>query len=142
MKRTYLDATPEAGKAFYKSAISGEVVMLNLLRFREQADYDKATHLAPPSPLSGREAYQLYMKHTAPFLKEAGSEVVFQGEAGHFLIGPDSEKWDAVLLVRHKSREAFLAFARNEDYLKIAGHRNAALVDSRLLPIEEGEFKI
>ncbi|WP_246255857.1 hypothetical protein [Cyclobacterium plantarum] len=46
----------------------------------------------------------------------------------------DLEKWDAILLVEHKSVSKFMGFANSEDYLKNAGHRSAALEDSRLLP--------
>ena len=57
--------------------ISGTVVMLNLLRFRAVADYSTALHLAPAHPISGAEAYDLYVQHTLPFLRRSGGEVVF-----------------------------------------------------------------
>lgn len=136
MKKTYLDATQEAGRAFYMRGISGPVVMLNLLRFRDIADYSDSPELAPKQPVSGKAAYRSYMAHTRPFLEEAGGEVLFQGKGGPFLIGPEGEGWDEVLLVRHASVDKFLAFARNEAYLRGVGHRTAALEDSRLLPIE------
>ena len=44
---TYLEATQESGRAFIMRGISGSVVMLNLLRFRDRADYSVAPHLAP-----------------------------------------------------------------------------------------------
>ena len=53
------------------------------------------------------------------------------------LIGPPDERWDAVLLVRQRSVGDFMAFATNEGYVKILGHRTAALEDSRLLPMIE-----
>ena len=111
-------------------------MMLNLLRFRKQADYSTHPTLAPQEAISGRAAYQLYMEHTLPFIKEAGAEVVFMGKGGPYLIGPEDQYWDMVLLVKHQSAAAFLAFATNEAYLAGAGHRTAALSDSRLLPIE------
>lgn len=135
--RRYLDATEEAGKAFFMRQIPGELVMLNLLKFKDTADYSDLEHIAPDNELTGKEAYQLYIDHTLPFLKEAGSEVLFYGKGAAFLIGPENEDWDAVLLVKHSSTERFIAFSQNKDYLSIAGHRKAALLDSRLLPIEE-----
>lgn len=111
--------------------------MLNLLRFREQADYTAFPDLDPGRAISGKEAYQLYIDHTLPFLREVGAEVIFSGQGGHLLIGPEAEQWDTVLLVRHQSKEAFLGFANNKGYLAGAGHRTAALADSRLLPIQE-----
>ena len=111
--------------------------MLNLLKFNEVADYTAFPELAPETEISGQEAYRLYMKHTLPYLEEAGAEVLFSGKAGSFLIGPESESWDMVILVKHASIQQFLAFARNPGYLQGAGHRTAALLDSRLLPMDE-----
>ena len=135
-EKTYLEVTQEAGKAFFTSNIKGPIVMLNLLKFRKTADYSTVETLAPGGEISGKEAYRLYMDHTLPFLEEAGSEIIFQGKSEGFLIGPEHEKWDMVLLVRHKSASDFLTFATHEAYLKGAGHRTAALEDSRLLPIQ------
>lgn len=135
--KQYLNATQEAGKAFYLRGLQGPVVMLNLLKFKNIADYTATPELAPESQISGIEAYKLYMDHTLPFLKEVEGEILFQGEGGSYLIGPEMESWDQVLLVRHQSAEVFLQFAQNEEYLKGVGHRTAALHDSRLLPIIE-----
>ncbi|MFK7971223.1 MAG: DUF1330 domain-containing protein [Bacteroidia bacterium] len=130
----YLNASQEAGKAFYLSDIEGSFMMLNLLKFKAMADYSAHKALAPDTPISGKEAYKRYMAHTLPFLKEAGGEVVIHGKSGAFLIGPQDEEWDAILIVKHASKMAFLQFAQNEAYLTGAGHRDAALADSRLLP--------
>ncbi|GET32555.1 hypothetical protein PbJCM13498_14180 [Prolixibacter bellariivorans] len=111
--------------------------MLNLLRFREVADYSASPELMPKKPISGKEAYQRYIDHTLPFLKESEGEILLMGEGGKYLIGPTDEQWHAVLLVRQSSVESFLAFESNQEYLKGIGHRTAALKDSRLLPIVE-----
>lgn len=134
----FIEPTPQAGAAFFGQPPSGPIVMLNLLRFRDVADYSASPELAPESPISGKEAYQRYMAHTAPFLTEAGGELLFQGTGGPYLIGPEASRWDLVLLVRHQSAQAFLSFASNQAYLAGMGHRTAALADSRLLPIVEG----
>jgi len=131
----YITVSREKGAALFARGISGEVVMLNMLRFREVADYSESPELAPESPISGAEAYRTYAKHTTPLLQAAGGSLVYSGSGGEFLIGPDDIRWDLVLLVRHKSLQAFTAFATDENYLAIAGHRTAALEDSRLLPL-------
>lgn len=137
MENSYLTPTREAGRDFIMRNISGSVVMLNLLRFRDYADYSATPELAPAEPISGEEAYQLYVEHTLPFLEKSGGEILFMGKGGSFLIGPSDEQWDAVLLIRQHSVERFLAFESNQDYMKGIGHRTAALVDSRLLPLVE-----
>lgn len=134
---TYLEPTQKSGAALFSRKIEGSVVMLNLLRFRAVADYAKTPDLAPESSISGREAFQKYIDHTLPFLSASGGEIVFMGNGGSFLIGPEAERWDMVLLVRQKSLQSFLQFASNEEYLKGMGHRTAALEDARLLPVVE-----
>jgi uncharacterized protein (DUF1330 family) len=140
MSKTYLDPTQESGRDFYLNEMSGNIVMLNLLRFREVADYSASPELAPDEPISGSKAYEHYMKHTVPFLQASGGEVLFMGKGSSFLIGPTEEKWDAVMLVKQQSKDSFMAFAQNEGYLKGIGHRTAALADSRLMPMKEGQM--
>lgn len=88
MSQNYLDSTQESGKALYLRNISGSIVMLNLLRFREIADYSNNPEFAPTEAISGREAYQKYIDHTLPFLPKSGGELLFLGEGGNYLIRP------------------------------------------------------
>jgi hypothetical protein len=131
----HLEPTQEAGRAFFHRGIKGEVVMLNLLRFRAVADYSGTPELAPATPISGAEAYDRYIAHPMLYLRESGGDVLLLGEGGPFLIGPDHERWDRVLLVRQRDVASFMAFAQNEPYLAGLAHRTAAVEDSRLLPI-------
>src|SRR5512134_1434789 len=135
--QTYLEPTQESGRAFFMRGIKGQVVMLNLLRYRSLADYSATPHLAPAVPITGEAAYHLYMAHTMPHLEKSGGRLLFFGRGGHFLIGPDGERWDAAMLVQQSSPAAFMDFASNAGYLAGIGHRTAALEDSRLLPLEE-----
>ncbi len=134
---TYLEPTQEAGRAFWQRGIAGPVVMLNLLRFREIADYSTHPALAPAAPISGEAAFERYVAHTLPYLKESGGELLFLGAGGGFLIGPAEERWDRAMLVRQSSVQSFMAFATHAGYLAGLGHRTAALEDSRLLPLAE-----
>jgi len=111
--------------------------MLNLLRFRDIADYSANPELAPETPISGADAFDRYIQHTLPFLRESGGDVVFLGAGGPYLIGPEDERWDLVMLVRQTSVQSFLSFAGHEAYLAGIGHRTAAIEDSRLLPMRE-----
>ena len=137
---TYMDATQESGRAFFMRGIEGKVVMLNLLRFRATADYSATPELAPAEPVTGEQAYRLYMEHTMPHLEASGGRLLFYGRGGSFLIGPPEERWDAAMLVEQSSPQAFVAFASNAAYLAGMGHRTAALEDSRLLPLEEADW--
>src|SRR4051812_12636843 len=104
----YLEPTQAAGRALWQRGIVGPLLMLNLLRFRAVADYSHAPELAPPQPISGAEAFERYIAHTLPYLHASGGELVFLGDGGQFLIGPERERWDVVMLVRQRSVESFM----------------------------------
>ena len=72
MTNRYLEPTQKSGAALFSRKIKGEITMLNLLRFREVADYSLNPELAPAGPISGREAYQKYIDHTLPILEATG----------------------------------------------------------------------
>ena len=135
MAERFLEVTQEAGAALFARKITGEIVMLNLLRFRDVADYSANPELMPNEPISGAEAYQKYIDHTLPLLRESGGDLVFLGKGGRYLIGPREEQWDLVTLARQNSLSDFIAFSSNKEYLAGMGHRTAALEDSRLLPL-------
>lgn len=137
MSQSYIDATDESAVQLFSRNITGPVIMLNLLKFREVADYSAFPELAPGQPISGREAFQRYIDHTLPFLHDSGGEIEFLGEGGKYFVGPQDERWDLVMLIRQDSLNSFIAFATNEAYIAGIGHRSASLEDSRLLPLEE-----
>ena len=111
----------------------GPVVMINLLRYRERADY-------PPgfaaTPCSGREAYQRYAAVAMVKVAEAGGKILWMGAVKTSVIAPEGEEWDDAVLVQYPSRAAFAAMVARPDYLAAAPHRTAALADSRLLLTE------
>ena len=136
MNKYYLEPTQEAGTKLFSKQLKGEIYMLNLLRFKDTANYTGFPLLAPLEPISGKQAFDTYIKYTTPFLKDSGGDIVFMGTCSDFFIGPSDEKWDFVMLIKQQSLQSFLAFASNPAYIKILGHREAAIVDSRLLPTE------
>ena len=82
--------------------------MLNLLRFRDVADYSADPQLAPDEPISGAEAYRRYADHTMPFLIVSGGEVVVDGALGPrhgARRGSDDEQRR-----RHRGRRLFFFF--------------------------------
>jgi hypothetical protein len=134
-EEVYLDPTEATGAAFLARNLSGEIVMLNLLRLRAMADYSAHPELAPLEPISGRAAYGRYIEHTLPFLRASGGDVLYLGTGGDYLIGPPGEGWDLAMLVKQSSVASFMAFASDPDYLTGIGHRIAAVRDSRILPL-------
>lgn len=133
----FVDPSEKNVAALARRAIDGPVVVLNLLRFRPIADYRAYPRLAPAIAISGREAYDLYLDHTRPIIEAQGSAVGFLGGGGHWFVGPDDERWDLMLLVRHPSVEHFFSYSDDPEIQFAAGHRYAALADSRILPLTQ-----
>lgn len=108
------------------------VVMLNLVRYRERADYGGRADIAP---CSGREAY--LQNYVAAFnqIEGAGDAKVFWvGNVLANVIAPPEEHWDDMVLVEYSSFAAFLKIVENPKYKTDAEyHRTAALEDSRLI---------
>ena len=126
-----VEPTPERLRAFVRDA-EGEtpVVMINLLRYREQAAY------APDSdaePCSGRKAYERYAAVATGQVASVGGRMLWLGHVESTLIAPDSEEWDDAVLVQYPSRRAFLQMVAKPEYQAAAFHRTAALSDSRLI---------
>jgi uncharacterized protein (DUF1330 family) len=131
----FISPTPGSIDALLSRDIQGSVTMLNLLRFRTVADYREFPELEPDEPISGEQAYGIYSSLTVPHLEAVGGSVAFMGNGGALLVGPEEARWDLVLLVQYPDIAAFLSMTQNPAYLEGAGHRAAALEDSRLLPI-------
>lgn len=111
----------------------GPVVMINLLRFRGQAEYPEDFEAGP---CSGQEAYQRYGSLAFPLIEAVGGRVVFAGKVQASVIAPEGEEWDEAILVEYPSRGAMLKAVSSPEYLAIVPHRTAALLDSRLIATE------
>ncbi|MFT5576558.1 MAG: hypothetical protein ACI89D_002086 [Bermanella sp.] len=106
------------------------VYMLNMLRFRDQADYADKTDVAT---CSGRAAYARYGAGIVEILRKVGGHPVWQGDGQLTFIAPGGEVWDECLLVRYPDVAAFQAMLTNPDYQAQTFHRDAALLDARLV---------
>ena len=126
-----IDPTAESFRALGRDTPPDTpVVMLNLLRFHEQAQYPSDSGHAP---CSGVEAYARYTAHALPAVKAAGGELVFQARAVAYPVALPGEQWDEVLLVRYPNIAAFFGMVMAPDYQAQSVHRTAALEDARLI---------
>ncbi|MXN53006.1 DUF1330 domain-containing protein [Shinella sp. AETb1-6] len=97
------------------------VVMLNLLRFREDG---------------GRERYAEYLAVATPIVARFGAEIAYIGNGLPALSAEPGQAWDAVALVRYPNRRAFVDMAMDADYRdKAAPMREAALAEAVLQPL-------
>jgi uncharacterized protein (DUF1330 family) len=104
-------------KRFLQEDPGGPVVMLNLLRYAE----------------GGRELYAQYAAAlTDTFLPRYGGEVLYAGEGSTALVAESGQDWDAVLLVRYPSRQAFSAMVADPEYQQVTELRTRALTEAVL----------
>jgi hypothetical protein len=100
---SHIAPTDQAAAALIARGIDTPVVMLNLLKFRDIADYSHAPEIAPATPISGADAYRRYEAAIMPLLAASGGSVALSGTGGTWFIGPDTERWDRVLLWRSRA---------------------------------------
>lgn len=129
----HVEPTTDQLAAFLADDPGSPIVMLNLLRYRDEADYAEAPELAPEVPISGREAYQRYSEGVLPILAGIDAGIELFGPCHGTLIGPADEAWDEIVLVRYPNTAAFVGMVSSPEYQAITGHRTAALADSRLV---------
>ncbi|MFN8036342.1 MAG: DUF1330 domain-containing protein [Acidimicrobiia bacterium] len=120
----YVEPTRRQIEELIGSEGTGPVVMLNLLKFRDRT---------ADGTMSGREAYAKYGAGVLPMLAAVGGRLLWQGSPDSVVIGPDTDRWDLVLLVEYPSRAKFLEMVTNPGYTAVGVHRTAALADSRLV---------
>jgi uncharacterized protein (DUF1330 family) len=126
-----INPTPEQVAAFSTQVPDGQrLVMINLLRFREWANYPQGTR---SEKHTGREAYELYSRHAMKYLAEVGGRPIWRGQARLAVIAPADELWDEAILVEYPSRSAFERMIANDGYQSGLYLRTAALDDSRLI---------
>ena len=70
--------TQDAGRVSVQRRLAGLVVMLKLLKFREVAGYSAQPELALGDAHQGAEAFERYFRHTLPYLRGGGGEVLWQ----------------------------------------------------------------
>ena len=106
-----VDPTGDDLKRYLADDQGGEVVMLNLLSYAE----------------GGVDSYREYATKLQPFLDRVGASLVYVGDCSTIVVAPDGFDWDAVLLVRYPSREAFSRMVADPEYQQITGLRTRAL---------------
>lgn len=125
-----INPTRQQFEAMLSMKPDGPVYMLNMLRFRDQAEYKDRSDV---TACTGREAYQRYGQAIAPVLSKVGGRPVWLGSGQLSFIAPEGESWDECLLVRYPDISAFQAMLTNPDYQAQTFHRDAAVADSRLV---------
>jgi len=127
----YVDPGHDQFEAFKRLPRDTPVMMLNLLRFRAEALYDDGR------VATGAEAYAAYGRESAPVFRRVGGKIVWRGIPELMLIGPAGKEWDLAFVARYPSAGAFLEMVTDPDYRNAVKHRQAGVLDSRLVRMAE-----
>lgn len=105
------------------------IVMLNLLKFREMAEYKDGRD----EKISGREAYMRYGAAMRAYVEAGGGRMLLSADLKDVVIGEVSDLWDMVALVEYPSAAAFFAIAASPEVAAIGVHREAGLAGQLLV---------
>jgi uncharacterized protein (DUF1330 family) len=111
------------------------VQMLNLIRLRDRAAYPEG-HQDYGKDISGLDAYRAYGRTSGPVFKGVGGKQVWAGRPEVVVTGPAEEKWDLAFIAEYPSASAFLAMVTDPEYREHVKHRQAAVLDSRLIRLK------
>ena len=103
-------------KRYLEEDPGGPVVMLNLLKYGD----------------GGEQSYRAYSAALEDYLPSIGAEVLYVGDCSTVLVAPAAWDWDAVLIVRYPSRQAFSAMVRDPAYQAVTHLRTEALTEAVL----------
>jgi uncharacterized protein (DUF1330 family) len=116
----------------------GPIAMLNLLKFRERAEYRDGR----ADDISGREAYMRYAAEMQRIVEAAGGRFIFGGDVAGLVVGTVDDLWDVVGLVEYPSRAEFFRIATSPEVQAIGIHREAGLAGQLLIPtVEHGALR-
>jgi len=110
-------------KGFLEPVSEGPICMVNLLKFKEKAEYEDGRD----TDLTGREAYALYEEGVKKLLQEIGGGIGFEGDVERLALGEVEELWDVVALAVWPSRGAMFKVMQSPDMQAISVHRSAGL---------------
>ncbi len=118
------------GFARFRENTRGPIHMLNLVRLRDAARYEDGR------TATGAEAYAEYGRLSAPVLARVGGRIVWRGRMEQMLIGPVDEAWDLCFIAEYPGPGAFAEMIKDPDYRMAVAHRQAGVLDSRLIRME------
>ena len=119
----HLHPTPEQAKAFFGAEEDGPMCMVNLLKFREKAEYANGSE----PELSGRDAYLRYGAGVQACIAAVGGRARFSGFVTDLMLGEVEELWDMVAIAEYPSRAAMMKMVQSPEYQAITKHRDAGL---------------
>jgi uncharacterized protein (DUF1330 family) len=129
-----IDPTPTQLEqvAEHAASLTGPIRMINLLRFRDVADYGDVPDPRADGPSTGAEAYGRYGAIAMQEVVAVGGSQFEAAAAQMTVIGPEDETWDLVAIIEYPSPAAFLEMIAKPAYQAGVLHRTAGLADTRI----------
>jgi uncharacterized protein (DUF1330 family) len=134
----FVDPTRESFDFFKTLPRDVPIHMLNLLRFREKAEYP-ADHPHAAQGWSGRRAYVEYGKTSGPIFQRVGGSIIWRGTMEAMVIGPTDIHWDSAFIARYPNSAAFMEMVTDPEYQRAVVNRQAAVLTSRLIRFKPEE---
>ncbi len=135
---TFIDPSRENFEAFKALPRDTPIHMLNLLLYRDEAEYPEG-HEHAGKGWSGRRAYEEYGKTSGPIFARVGGSIVWRGAFEAMVTGPHRMCWHDGFVASYPNSGAFFEMIKDPDYQQAVVNRTAALVDSRLVRFAPGE---
>ena len=115
--------TEEQMEGFLEPGRDGPIYMLNLLKFKEKAEYADGRETV----LSGAEAYAIYGQEVIQHLHKVGGAPMFSAGVERLMLGEVEDLWDTAAIAMYPSRKAMLEMIISPEYQASALHREAGL---------------
>ncbi len=105
----------------------GPVWMVNLMKYREVAEYADGSAGVGDTSITGKEADDLYTPLES--LAGVGAEIVFGGDVDQQLLG-DAPIWDRVGVVKYPTRRSFIEMQSRPDFQRQHVHKEAGMQET------------
>ena len=115
--------TVEQMEGFLEPGRDGPIYMLNLLKFKEKAEYADGRETV----LSGAEAYAIYGQEVIQHLHKVGGAPMSSAGVERLMLGEVEDLWDTAAIAMYPSRKAMLEMIMSPEYQASALHREAGL---------------
>ena len=113
----------QAVEAFTKSAWQGPVAGVNLLKFRQEAQYPDDSF----EPCTGLEAWLKYEELALKLAVKYNLKPLFRGMVDQTFFGAHDEEWDALIINGYDEKQDLIAALADDELNALGVHVGAAI---------------
>jgi len=120
-------------RGFMEPGHDGPIYMLNLLKFKELAEYPEGREAS----LTGAEAHNIDGAEVVAHRAKVGGAPVFSAQVERLMLGEVEALWDTVAIAMYPSRQAMMEMMMSAEYQASAVHRSAGLAGQLNIEMKE-----